>query len=62
MCKYLMRIQGGGSVGSVGSVAECIQHGMLQCKFNRQNKMVSAEITYDVMGFMQQLQVARANR
>ena len=59
-----MRIQGGGggSEGSVGSLAECIQHGMLQCKFNRQNKMVSAEITYDVMGFMQQLQVARANR
>ena len=56
-----MRIQGG-SEGSVGSVAECIQHGMLQCKFNRQNKMVSAEITYDVMGFMQQLQVPRANR
>jgi hypothetical protein len=31
---------------------------MLQCRFNRHNKMVSAEMMFDVMGFMQQLQVS----
>ena len=35
----------------------CVQHGMLQCRFNKQNKMVAAEMMFDVMGFMQQLQV-----
>ena len=36
----------------------CVQHGMLQCRFNKQNKMVAAEMMFDVMGFMQQLQVS----
>ena len=31
---------------------------MLQCRFNKQNKMVAAEMMFDVMGFMQQLQVS----
>lgn len=35
-----------------------MQHGMLQCKFNRENKIVAAEMVFDVMGYMQQLQVA----
>ena len=30
---------------------------MLQCRFNKQNKMIGAEMMFDVMGFMQQLQV-----
>ena len=54
MCKYVMKIEG---YQKVGCTAGCVQHGMLQCKFNKQNKMISAELTYDVMGFMQQLQV-----
>jgi hypothetical protein len=33
------------------------QHGMMQCNFNKDNKMTSAEMVFDVMGFMQQLQV-----
>jgi hypothetical protein len=54
MCKYVMKIEGYQNVGCTNG---CIQHGMLQCKFNKQNKIVSAEMVYDVMGFMQQLQV-----
>lgn len=54
MCKYVMRVEG---FENVGCLSGCVQHGMLQCKFNKQNKMISAEIMYDVMGFMQQLQV-----
>ena len=54
MCKYVMRIE---DHQKVGCITGCLQHGMLQCKFNKQNKIISAELTYDVMGFMQQLQV-----
>jgi hypothetical protein len=54
MSKYVMRLEG---YQNVDSEYSCVQHGMLQCKFNKYNKMVSAEIMYDVMGFMQQLQV-----
>lgn len=54
MCKYVMKIEG---YQNVGCTIGCIQHGMLQCKFNKQNKIVAAEMVYDVMGFMQQLQV-----
>ena len=39
----------------------CVQHGMLQCRFNKQNKIVAAEMMFDVMGFMQQLQVREKN-
>jgi hypothetical protein len=42
-----------------GLSSPCVQHGMLQCRFNKQNKMVAAEMMFDVMGFMQQLQVSR---
>ena len=58
MCKYVMKVE---SYQKVGCMAGCIQHGMLQCKFNKQNKIISAELTYDVMGFMQQLQVILMN-
>ena len=54
MCRYIMRTEGHDLVGAAGA---CVQHGMLQCRFNRHNKMVSAEMMFDVMGFMQQLQV-----
>jgi len=55
MCRYTMRTEGHELVGAAGA---CVQHGMLQCRFNRHNKMVSAEMMFDVMGFMQQLQVS----
>ena len=55
MCRYLLRTEGHDMVGAASS---CVQHGMVQCRFNKQNKMVLAEMMFDVMGFMQQLQVS----
>lgn len=42
-------------VGAPTSLTKC---GMLQCKFNKANKMISGEMVFDVMGFMQQYQRA----
>ena len=56
MCKYVMRTEGHEEVGVQGGPV--VQHGMMQCKFNREHRMVSAEMVFDVMGFMQQLQRA----
>ena len=36
--------------------AICSQTGMIQVKFNQDNKIIAVELIYDVMGFMQQLQ------
>ena len=55
MCRYLMKTEGHEVVGAASPV---VQHGMVQCRFNKQNKMFSAEMVFDVMGFMQQLQRA----
>jgi len=53
MCCYVLALDG--SI-STGKHTRCSQSGMLQCKFNKQNKIVALELIYDVMGFMQQLQ------
>lgn len=57
MCRYLMTMEGCETVGCVGS---CVQHGMVQCQFDRSNKIIACEIMFDVMGYMQQLQVSGA--
>ena len=54
MCRYVMHTEG---YDVVGAVSSCVQHGMMQCRFNKHNKMIAAEMMFDVMGFMQQLQV-----
>lgn len=54
MCRYTLQIRHCDTVGGAGS---CVQHGMMQCKFDRLNKITAVEFTFDVMGFMQQLQV-----
>jgi hypothetical protein len=55
MCSYTMHIRNCEAVGGVGS---CVQHGMLQCSFApRSDRIVRADLIFDVMGFMQQLQV-----
>lgn len=54
MCRYIMRTE---DFEKVGALCSCVQHGIMQCRFNKQNKMISAEMMFDVMGFMQQLQV-----
>jgi hypothetical protein len=54
ICRFLLRSEGHEGVGAPSGLTK---HGMLQCKFNKDNKMVSAEMVFDVMGFMQQFQV-----
>lgn len=57
MCRYTMYLQNCEAVGAVGA---CVQHGMLQCRFNPlTERLAAAEFIFDVMGFMQQLQVGR---
>jgi len=54
MCPFTLRTEG---FEQVGATQGCVQHGMLQARFNLQNKLVAVEMMFDVMGFMQQLQV-----
>jgi hypothetical protein len=56
MCKYLLKTDGHEEVGVQGGPV--LQHGMMQCKFGSDHRMVSVEMVFDVMGFMQQLQRA----
>lgn len=58
MCRYIMKIEGT-ELTTPQSV--CTQHGMMQCRFNKQNKITAIEIMFDVMGFMQQLQRASSS-
>lgn len=57
-CRYFMKSEGH---ENVGSPIQLIQQGMLQCKFNKSNKIISAEMIFDVMSFMQQFQVYLQN-
>lgn len=58
MCKYTMRILHCDRVGGPPH-SSCVQHGMLQCTFNPvSEKIQSIEFAFDVMNFMQQLQVS----
>ncbi len=41
-----------------GALAECVMPGMLRATFSQRNKLKSLEITYDAMGFMQQIERA----
>lgn len=57
MCKYSMHITNCERVGGPPN-SSCTQHGMLQCTFNPvSEKIQTAEFVFDVMNFMQQLQV-----
>ena len=42
----------------MGASHRCVQNGMMKARFNDSNRIVSAEIIFDVMGFMQQMQKA----
>ncbi|CAM9400014.1 unnamed protein product [Phaeothamnion confervicola] len=53
MCRFAVRTDG--AVAS-GARCECAKRGMLQVKFSPKHKIVAAEMMFDVMGFMQQLQ------
>jgi hypothetical protein len=55
MCRYTLQILNCEAAGGAGT---CAQHGMLTCRFDAHTeRMVAAEFVFDVMGFMQQLQV-----
>lgn len=41
----------------MNGVHDINMRGMLQCKFNDSNLLISMELAFDVMGFMQQYQV-----
>lgn len=57
MCKYTMHITNCERVGGPPN-SSCTQHGMLQCTFNPvTEKIQTIEFVFDVMNFMQQLQV-----
>lgn len=44
-----------------GALSECIMPGMLRAEFSTRNKLKNLELTYDAMGFMQQLARASGN-
>ena len=56
MCPFIFRSQ---DAVLCGALAECIMPGMLRANFSQRNKLLSLEMVYDAMGFMQQL--ARAS-
>lgn len=55
MCPFVFRTQ---DAVLCGALAECVMPGMLRAHFSQRNKLKSLEMTYDAMGFMQQLERA----
>jgi hypothetical protein len=55
MCPFIFRSQ---DAVMCGALAECIMPGMLRAHFSPRNKLMSLEMVYDAMGFMQQLERA----
>ena len=58
MCPFVFRTQG---AVLCGALSECVMPGMLRCNFSQRNKLLSVEMVYDAMGFMQQLERASGN-
>lgn len=55
MCPFVFRSH---NAVVCGAMAECIMPGMLRARFSDRNKLLSVELVYDAMGFMQQLERA----
>jgi hypothetical protein len=55
MCPFVFRSR---DAVVCGALAECVQPGMLRAQFSPRNKLVSFELVFDAMGFMQQLERA----
>jgi len=56
MCPFIFRSQ---DAVNCGACAECVMPGMIRAQFQpKTNKLVSVEMIYDSMGFMQQLERA----
>lgn len=58
MCPFIFRTQ---DAVLCGALAECVMPGMLRAQFSKRNKILSIEMVYDAMGFMQQLGRASGN-
>eukprot|EP00980_Cylindrotheca_fusiformis_P024177 scaffold11589_cov117-Cylindrotheca_fusiformis.AAC.11 len=58
MCPFVFRTK---NAVRCGALAECVMPGMLRAHFSTTNKLKSVEMTYDAMGFMQQLERASGN-
>jgi hypothetical protein len=58
MCPFIFRTQ---DAVLCGALAECVMPGMLRAQFSKRNKLLSIEMVYDAMGFMQQLGRASGN-
>ncbi|GKY96884.1 hypothetical protein MPSEU_000647500 [Mayamaea pseudoterrestris] len=58
MCPFVMRSS---DAVLCGALAECVMPGMLRAHFSPRNKLLSLELVYDSMGFMQQLERANGN-
>lgn len=55
MCPFIFRSQ---DAVVCGALAECVMPGMFRAHFSARNKLLSVEMVYDAMGFMQQLERA----
>jgi PAS domain-containing protein len=55
MCKWFMRTQ---NATDLGARLEVHKSGMIEATYSQRNKLVALDITFDVMGFMQQLRRA----
>lgn len=55
MCPFMLRSQ---DAVQCGALAECVMPGMLRAHFSARNKLLSLEMLFDSMGFMQQLERA----
>ena len=52
MCPFVYRTK---NAVLCGALADCVVPGMLRARFSTTNKLVSMELVFDSMGFMQQL-------
>jgi hypothetical protein len=52
MCPFVFRTR---NAVLCGALADCVMPGMLRAQFSKRNKLLSMEMVFDAMGFMQQL-------
>ena len=55
MCPFVFRTN---NAVLCGALADCVIPGMLRANFSKNNKLLSMELVFDAMGFMQQLDCA----
>jgi len=58
MCPFIFRTQ---DAVLCGALAECVMPGMCRAQFSDRNKLISLEMVFDAMGFMQQLERGNGN-